>query len=1133
MTNRIDIQVEDKGISPEVKAKLGAIADTADRGHVAVERLRSALKSLDAQSFVQLAKAYSQLNSETQKANLNYIKQEEALSRAVAAEAKAQLAVAKHTAELEKQTAAAIKASSAQDKLAKSIAEARAKQFATNAQSDFNSILGVNKPVSKSARGSADAFKELLDAKEKTEALAKAQTNQTAAAAKAAAMMAAVGSQTKLTKMQMLTLQYTVNDVAASLASGASPFTILLQQGGQVTQAFGGIRGTFATLLSSLGPVGIAFGVIAAAVAVVVGVTYSANEEIRELNRTLDSTNGYTGLTASSFLTMADQIAQAANISRREARSISSELAATGQFQAEQIEQTGVSIVRLSRMTDQSVSTVTANFKKMADGPTAFAETFNKQFHLLSVAQMDYIRNLEDTGQKSRAFATLSQNIYDELGKKAPQQLGYLERAWHSVANAISNAWTTLKDFGREQTKAEQIADLQNRLNLKIQQGPTNEMPAVVAAWEKGKKALEDQLALLRGQQKAESDAAKLAADAAKAQQDGADASKRLSDNWLNFGDNARKANQEIESFRRDIEAALKADPTNQSALDAKNRQKQIEGEIRKRYMPQSFGQEESRTLTLQKLNAEIEKETKYLGMLATEREIQQRLDQIDIDLASKKQRKLSPTERGDLEAKLKDQQNAKLQQAAQDRIYEEANGPLREYSANLAAAAILRAKGAITAEQEQQAVNKAKIAYQQVVDPLAEMNRSMDQQAELLGKVGDARIVAQQMQQAENELRQKGLSLYDAETGALTSQGIQLQDKLNKLQQLTRGAEAYNEIWQQTIGQQQQITDQIYATNKTFDDGLISIDNYTAQMTQLGVAALDLKLKTEQASNTDALTRGMATLVEGYQGVLPGLSKAYGDFFSQLEDGAANSIGRAIVYGDNLSESLQNVAKQAVASLIGALIKLGIQYVINATIGESVATAATAAGAALASATASAWAPAAAMASLASFGANSAPAMAGITATTALAETLAAVGGAGFKKGGYTGNYGVSEVAGVVHGREFVVNADATAKHRSLLEAMNDGTFNTSSSRNSPMVQSMANGDSVVSNGSNVYVGVKIYNNASGVGVTHKERQGPNGPELELFIERTVVNNIRDGGRIAETIENQYGSNRAIGARG
>ena len=49
-----------------------------------------------------------------------------------------------------------------------------------------------------------------------------------------------------------------------------------------------------------------------------------------------------------------------------------------------------------------------------------------------------------------------------------------------------------------------------------------------------------------------------------------------------------------------------------------------------------------------------------------------------------------------------------------------------------------------------------------------------------------------------------------------------------------------------------------------------------------------------------------------------------------------------------------------------------------------------------------------------------------------------------GFEKGGYTGNKGTKEVAGVVHGQEYVVNAKATKKNRKALEFINssNGSF-------------------------------------------------------------------------------------------
>jgi hypothetical protein len=47
-----------------------------------------------------------------------------------------------------------------------------------------------------------------------------------------------------------------------------------------------------------------------------------------------------------------------------------------------------------------------------------------------------------------------------------------------------------------------------------------------------------------------------------------------------------------------------------------------------------------------------------------------------------------------------------------------------------------------------------------------------------------------------------------------------------------------------------------------------------------------------------------------------------------------------------------------------------------------------------------------------------------------------------GFKEGGYTGDYGVDEVAGSVHGQEFVSTAKTTKKHRKLLEAMHTDNY-------------------------------------------------------------------------------------------
>jgi hypothetical protein len=62
-----------------------------------------------------------------------------------------------------------------------------------------------------------------------------------------------------------------------------------------------------------------------------------------------------------------------------------------------------------------------------------------------------------------------------------------------------------------------------------------------------------------------------------------------------------------------------------------------------------------------------------------------------------------------------------------------------------------------------------------------------------------------------------------------------------------------------------------------------------------------------------------------------------------------------------------------------------------------------------------------------------------GGTAGSIISPLIGAIFG-GFDKGGYTGPVGTGDVAGVVHGQEYVVNAQSTRKHRKLLDMINYG---------------------------------------------------------------------------------------------
>ncbi len=454
----------------------------------------------------------------------------------------------------------------------------------------------------------------------------------------------------------------------------------------------------------------------------------------------------------------------------------------------------------------------------------------------------------------------------------------------------------------------------------------------------------------------------------------------------------------------------------------------------------------EQRALALAHINGELDKELRGLYLLKPARETLSKLDQIEINLASKKI-KLSDEERESLRGKIKALEDGKATQQAFDAIYEASVAPLRDYTAQLDAATKLLDKGAISSERYQRTIVMAGEAYKAATDPLYLVNRELSQQSELLAKIGPQQEIAQQMQQVKNDLLSKGIVLSQADTMALQSKFEALQNQKNVNQEL-------NKIYSETQGAQLSLQNQATALNQAFAQGLITLDQYSQRLIKVGVDAANLKINMGDGSFTDMAVASLGTLVSSYENAQRSLTDSFGQFFQSFTDGFANSVGRAIVYGDNLKESLNNVAKEAIAGLISALVKLGIQYVVNAALGTAVGASAmatqTAASVAAAATTATAWAVPAALVSAASWGANSVPAMAGLAATVALSEAMALVGSAGFEKGGYTGNGGTKDVAGVVHGKEFVVNAAATARNRGALEAMNRGAAGVSmNSRN------------------------------------------------------------------------------------
>ena len=229
------------------------------------------------------------------------------------------------------------------------------------------------------------------------------------------------------------------------------------------------------------------------------------------------------------------------------------------------------------------------------------------------------------------------------------------------------------------------------------------------------------------------------------------------------------------------------------------------------------------------------------------------------------------------------------------------------------------------------------------------------------------------------------------------------------------------------------------------FDDGILSANAFRNALLDLDLAEMELRIRLGDGTFADGFVSGLIRMTEEAQNFAAETGEIFSEFLGNFTQGFGDAFSGAILGTEKLGEAMKGVARNAIGQLISALIQMGIQYVALQVVGSAAGSAAAAISAGEAALVAAAWAPAAAAVSLASYGANAAPAGIGITTVFALVAALAAAAGAflflghgGLVSGPGTGTS--DSVRTMLSDGEFVVNATQTARFRPILERMNKG---------------------------------------------------------------------------------------------
>ncbi|PRA53167.1 MULTISPECIES: phage tail length tape measure family protein [Pseudomonas] len=833
-------------------------------------------------------------------------------------------------------------------------------------------------------------------------------------------------------------------DIAVSLQGGQAPLQVLLQQGGQLKDMFGGIvpatKALGGYILGLVNP----FTVAAAAAGTLALAYYQGSEESERLTASIIKNGNAAGTSYSELASLAQQVANTGTTVGA-AADVIGQLSAAGNRLTPMYAQIAQASLAWAKQTGTDVTKVVETFNDIAKSPVEAVKKLDAELNFLTTSQYANITSLQEQGRTLEAARVATDLYASTLSSRSGEMqanLGSLESAWQSLAGFAKQAWDAMLDVGRKKTPEQELSEVYNQI-----------------------------------------------ADAQKGIKRGGRAAFQLGVNQQSL-DQLEKRATELQG--QIAQAGVDAWQAGTTKIVQDAGKKGID------LINSTFQGAQTQTAKLQKQLVDLDKaradalksgglgaaeETKYA---AARKNIEKEIADIKEREAKKnKPKAVTGLNRGVAEAE---------------------NTFSRLYGQYDPAAQAARA---LTKEQTQLdlALSTGKISQEEYGKALAQASNNY---ASALKGAQGLTVVEQYRAQLQKQLanEQAQYNLDAASVGMGDLQTSRMQQRLNlEMQTNDRLLQLQTELANATDEKQRQaLQGQINAVNEFLPQQIAAMQAGWAQMDQAMLNPIN----------------GWTAAVQNFGNEARDIAGQTQSIFSSSFNTIANDITSAIKSGSLSFKTLGDIGADVLDQVITGFIRMGVQMAMNAALNATLGASAAATNIALAGTTASAWAPAAAMASLATLGTNAVPAATALTSTTALAAGLAVV--PGFATGGYVSGAGTGtsdSIMARLSDGEFVVNAQATKRNRSLLEAINSNERVSVAGRGGSVAATQpSNSPAPVAAQPNVTVNLIEDRSRAG---TVDQRTGDNGQlEIDAF-----VADIWGGGERAQALESAYGLTR------
>ena len=338
-------------------------------------------------------------------------------------------------------------AKSAQEKAQAAIADAQATQAQAQA----------TKQSSAEQRSAASSTAEATKA---TQQATKATRDHAAAADGAAKSSGELRQATR-----QLPAQFT--DIVTSIQAGQDPLTVLIQQGGQLKDQFGGVgaatRAMGGYILGLINPLTVA----AAAVATFVYGLVAGQKEAQNLNAALIMTGQQSGVTTDQLSTMAASMDDMAGVTQSKATEALLTFINAGIRGEESLGKFTAAAIQLEKAGGASVEETAKKFKELEREPFKAAVKLDEAINFLDQSTKQHIKTLEEQGRMTDAARVAQEAYYQAIVTRTPkitEDIGMIERAWRGVVGAVKDLGESILDIGRVETNTAKLDELQKKL---------------------------------------------------------------------------------------------------------------------------------------------------------------------------------------------------------------------------------------------------------------------------------------------------------------------------------------------------------------------------------------------------------------------------------------------------------------------------------------------------------------------------------------------------------------------------------------------------------------------------------------------------------------------------------------------